>query len=140
MKHLDISIGLGIGDRANLISMDTRIRRGEWDNVIAALENNTEDVPDILIACLNARRDPSLIAQLRPQLDQFIKEHSGEFPDRGILQCLAMAGDPDRAVKLALQAVDINWQSVSMFWKATRQPAKCGKLLISNNCWEIWAC
>jgi len=123
MKHLAISNGLGIGDRAFFMSIDSRVRRGDWDELFAAL-NNEEDAPEIMLTCLKARKDASLVPQLLPQLDRMIEEQGGEIPDRRLLQCLSMAGEPDRAVKLALQAIDHSWQSVSMFWASNKATGK----------------
>ena len=123
MKHLEISNGLGIGDRAFFMAIDSRVRRGDWDELFAGL-NSIENAPELLMACLNARKDASLVPQLLPQLDRMIEVLGEEIPDRALLQCLSLAGDPDRAVNLALQAIDHSWNSVSMFWESNKATGK----------------
>jgi len=116
MRHVKITTELGMGDRATFNAIDARVRRGEWDELFAAI-NNIEGIPDLFVACLKAKHDPSLIASLLPQLEQYLEDQGGNTPSEQFIDCLSMAGEPDRAAKLALAAIEDTWFDLSLFWR-----------------------
>ncbi len=119
-KHLEISEGLGVGDRAFINAFDAIVRRGDWDTVFTRLDH-IDGVPEITRTCLRALRDPSLRVQLPAQLDQFIESMDTIKPPPFSILCTALAGQPDRAAELALSDVEYGWQAITIFWESSKQ-------------------
>jgi len=118
-KHVEISKGIGIGDRAIFNAADASFRRGTLDEDISKLEIN--EAPEIFFSCISARRDPSLINQLPAQLDEFIENFDGERIPQQFKLCLALSGQVERAATMALAVIENNWGDLAVFWRSNQQ-------------------
>ena len=117
IKHVGISKGLGVGDKAVFGAMDVLVRRGDWDTIFATLGKQGE-MPPVLQNCMQALRDPSLTAQLSTELDEWL-QGLGDQPAIGsVIPCLAIAGQAERAAELSVKNIKNDWADIGDFWSS----------------------
>jgi len=119
-RHIEISKGLGVGDRAIFGSVDALIRKGNWIATLASMGPDT-GLPEVAHTCYAARHDPSLIEQLPAQLDQFNQSIGNVTPPPAVSLCMSMAGEPERAAALALIEVEDGWNDIKIFWRSSNE-------------------
>jgi len=116
LKHVGIADSLGLTQRAAVQSIDVRVRRGEWDVLFASMDA-VEGFTDLERRCLHTIKEPALMPQLIPELDQYLEEQHESTDSPGIIQCVSLVKQPDRAARLATTRMDDRWNSVWVFWK-----------------------
>jgi len=116
-RHIEISKGLGVGDRAIFGSIDTFMRSGNWVATLASMGPDT-GFPEVAHTCFAARHDPSLTEQLRTQLDQFIQTIGDATPPEELSLCMSMAGEPERAAEMVLIEIEDRWNNIRVFWRS----------------------
>ncbi|MFC1702632.1 hypothetical protein ACFL1J_07875, partial [Pseudomonadota bacterium] len=126
IKHVGISKGLGTGDGAVFNALDALVRQGDWEMILATL-GNIEDMPQLQQNCFEVRRDPSLKTQFSAELSQWLEALSDQTSNDWVMDCLAIAGQAERASELAIKNMKNSWTYISIFWasneysKAMRQ-------------------
>ena len=119
-RHVEISKGLGMGQRAIFAAADAFARKGEWVAVFASLEFDDE-VPEELRICNEAVQNQSLPEGFPALLDQFIDKIGSANLPRPTFTCLALANQPDRAASLALSEIQDDWGGLGFFWRSNKQ-------------------
>ncbi len=116
LKHADISKGLGMVERGIYYKTEALAQKGEWDAGLKALKT-LGNLPAYAKSCYRARRDPSLNAKLRKELDRLLEDSPGATRDAGLVLCLADAGEADRAARLVSADVANDWSAAQVFFR-----------------------
>jgi len=120
LKHIEISKGLGVGNRAIFSGGDSLVRKDQIGLILAVLDEFEDTLP-IERLCTEALGDPSLNTQLLPQLDQYLVEPDPDMDLTQVALCMALAGQPDRATEIARTEVEKEWQYIRVFWGSNPQ-------------------
>jgi len=115
LEHARITRRLGLEERSVFNAIDSLERQGEWATVVAWLDKQDDFLP-IGRSCILARQDPELRKQLGTLLDDYLTGLGDTKPHRELAACLALAGRPEHAAKLALLDVDEDWSVIALFW------------------------
>ena len=120
LKHVDISKGLGVGNRAVFAAADSLVRKDQIGVILSALDDLEDTAPTERL-CVEAIGEPSLKKQLLPLLDQYLVERDPDEDLYWVVMCLALAGQPDRAAEIARTDIDEAWGKLNVFWSSSPQ-------------------
>ena len=123
-KHVEISKGLGMGDRAIFVSMNSVVRQHGWQAFLDSLET-TGEVSAMSRACILAHDSPSIRDALPAQLDEWIENSPDRLIPSRFIYCMVLSGQTDRAAEFGRLRVEDDWFRLRMFWQTD---AKAGAL------------
>lgn len=122
LRHVEISKGLGVGERAIFSAVDSLARLGDWQMVLDNLEAAVE-LPELARLCTQAQGNPVLIEQLIPLLEERLANTDTQFLGNQFSLCLALTGQTERAANLTRAAIQEQWQILRIFWRSNEQAA-----------------
>ena len=119
-KHVEISNGLGMGNRALFVSTNSVVRRHGWQTFLDSLETIGE-VPAMTRACILAQDSPSIRDTLPAQLDEWIENSPDRLIPARVIYCMVLSGQTDRAAEFGRLRVEDEWFELRMFWQSNAE-------------------
>jgi hypothetical protein len=137
LKHIEISRGLGTGNRAAFGAYSTLKRLGKWDVVLETLETFNDD-PAIYRSCILAEKDSSSTEQLLSQLSLYVENLAPDDILWALGQCFALMGQPERGARLILLDSDNDYAELTDFWDSNPQAGAMRQTQIFRETLKEW--